>query len=151
MSLSLPIRGRGAAGNPPNRFDRIDVVPDPDAEVDPSEQPAPQTVFLRDTSRSIIATNDSPDVGFTHSINPYRGCETGCVYCYARPTHEYFGLSSGSDFEAIIFVKTQAPLLLRKELAHPKWKPQVIVMSGVTDCYQPFERKFQITRQCLQV
>ena len=140
---------RGALVNPANRFEKISFERDED--ISDEEYPSPKTVFYKDTSKSIISYNDSPDIGFETSLNPYRGCEHGCVYCYARPTHEYFGLSSGSDFESIIFVKTEAPLLLRKELAHPKWKPQVIVMSGVTDCYQPFERKFQITRQCLQV
>jgi len=143
------IHNRGALINPANRFEKISFERDED--IPDEEYPSPKTEFYKDTSKSIISYNDSPDIGFETSLNPYRGCEHGCVYCYARPTHEYFGLSSGSDFEAIIFVKTDAPLLLRKELAHPKWKPQVIVMSGVTDCYQPFERKFQITRQCLQV
>src|ERR1700691_1036708 len=140
---------RGALINPANRFEKISFERDED--ISDKEYPSPKTEFYKDTSKSIISYNDSPDIGYETSLNPYRGCEHGCVYCYARPTHEYFGLSSGGDFESIIFVKTEAPLLLRKELAHPKWKPQVIVMSGVTDCYQPFERKFQITRQCLQV
>jgi len=143
------LHNRGALVNPANRFEKISFERDED--ISDEEYPSPKTEFYKDTSKSIISYNDSPDIGFETSLNPYRGCEHGCVYCYARPSHEYFGLSSGSDFEAIIFVKTQAPDLLRKELAHPKWKPQVIVMSGVTDCYQPFERKFQITRQCLQV
>jgi len=143
------LHNRGALINPANRFEKISFERDED--ISDEEYPSPKTEFYKDTSKSIISYNDSPDIGFETSLNPYRGCEHGCVYCYARPTHEYFGLSSGSDFESIIFVKTEAPILLRKELAHPKWKPQVIVMSGVTDCYQPFERKFQITRQCLQV
>src|SRR5438874_3325404 len=151
MSLSLPIHGRGAAFNPANRFDRIDVVPDPDAEIDPAEEPGPRTVYLRDSSRSIIATNDSPDVMMEASINPYRGCEHGCIYCFARPTHEYFGLSAGLDFETQIFVKERAPELLRAELSSPKWSVKVVSISGVTDCYQPIERKLQITRRCLQV
>jgi DNA repair photolyase len=143
------LHNRGALVNPVNRFEKISF--ERDEEISDEEYPGLKTVFYKDTSKSIISYNDSPDIGFETSLNPYRGCEHGCVYCYARPTHEYFGLSSGEDFESIIFVKTEAPLLLRKELAHPKWKPQVIVMSGVTDCYQPFERKFQITRQCLEV
>src|SRR4051794_22130879 len=151
MSLSLPIHGRGASSNPANRFDKIDILPDPDAEIDWSAEPRPQTVYLRDTSRTIIATNDSPDVGMEASINPYRGCEHGCVYCFARPTHEYFGLSSGLDFETKIFVKEQAPELLRAELMSPRWDVKVVSLSGVTDCYQPIERKLQITRRCLQV
>jgi DNA repair photolyase len=147
--LDKEIHKRGALVNPANRFEKISFERDED--ISDEEYPSPKTEFFKDTSKSIISYNDSPDIGYETSLNPYRGCEHGCVYCYARPTHEYFGLSSGTDFEAIIFVKTEAPLLLRKELAHPKWKPQVVVMSGVTDCYQPFERKFQITRQCLQV
>ncbi|MDE1921461.1 MAG: PA0069 family radical SAM protein [Candidatus Omnitrophica bacterium] len=143
------LHNRGALVNPVNRFERISF--ERDEEITDEEYPSPKTEFYKDTSQSIISYNDSPDIGFETSLNPYRGCEHGCVYCYARPTHEYFGLSSGRDFEAVIFVKTDAPALLRKELASPKWKPQVVVMSGVTDCYQPFERKFTITRQCLQV
>jgi len=143
------LHNRGALVNPANRFEKISF--ERDEEISDEEYPSPKTEFYKDTSKSIISYNDSPDIGYETSLNPYRGCEHGCVYCYARPTHEYFGLSSGSDFESIIFVKTEASLLLRKELAHPKWKPQVIVMSGVTDCYQPFERRFQITRQCLEV
>src|SRR5262249_11981244 len=109
----LPIRGRGAAENPPNRFERLSYERDPpDADVEAS---APEPQFLRDHSRSIIATNDSPDVGFSASINPYRGCEHGCVYCYARPTHEYLGFSAGLDFETKILVKEDAPELLRRE------------------------------------
>jgi DNA repair photolyase len=151
MSLPLPIHGRGAAANPANRFDKIDVVPDPDAEFDPRDTPRPATVYLRDRSRSIIASNDSPDVMIEASINPYRGCEHGCVYCYARPTHEYFGLSAGLDFETKIFVKEQAPELLRRELLSPKWDVRVVSLSGVTDCYQPIERKLELTRKCLAV
>src|ERR1051325_10568736 len=104
MTLSLPIKGRGAADNPPNRFDKIDVVIDPDADCPPREGEVP-TVYYRDTSRTIVTYNDSPDVGMDCSINPYRGCEHGCIYCFARPTHEYFGLSAGLDFETKIFVR----------------------------------------------
>src|SRR6516164_7653773 len=101
------IRGRGSSANPPNRFERLHYEPDPDCE--DGDGPAPHTVFLRDNSRSIIASNDSPDVGFEKSINPYRGCEHGCAYCYARPTHEYLGFSAGLDFESKILVKEDAP------------------------------------------
>src|SRR5687767_15857900 len=145
----ITIKGRGAAENPANRFEPIEYVPDMDA-YDPDEPPPPTMVF-RDTTKHIIARNDSPDVGFEFSINPYRGCEHGCIYCYARPTHEYFGLSAGLDFETKIFVKEDAPQLLRKELNHPKWAPTCIAISGVTDCYQPVERKLRLTRRCLQV
>lgn len=140
---------RGAGDNPPNRFEKIQL--EPDAEWNPEDDVLPRTQFFKDHSQSIIARNDSPDVGFEASLNPYRGCEHGCIYCYARPTHEYLGFSAGLDFESKIMVKEAAPELLRKELASPKWKPQVIFMSGVTDCYQPVERKLKLTRRCLEV
>jgi DNA repair photolyase len=143
------IAGRGAAGNPKNRFERIEVEPDP-GEIE-GDEPRPETVYLRDHSRSIIARNDSPDIGFDASINPYRGCSHGCAYCYARPTHEYLGLSAGLDFESKILVKQDAPELLRKELSSPRWNPLVLSMSGVTDPYQPVERRLRITRRCLEV
>jgi DNA repair photolyase len=142
------ITGRGAAGNPKNRFERIAVEPDPS---EPVEQTSLETVYLRDVSRSIIARNDSPDIGFDASINPYRGCSHGCAYCYARPTHEYLGLSGGLDFESKILVKRDAPELLRRQLGSPCWEPKVLSMSGVTDPYQPVERKLRITRGCLEV
>ena len=145
----MSIHGRGASDNPPNRFEAIRYEPDPNE--DPSEAPSPKTQFLRDTSRSLIVYNESPDVGFEASINPYRGCEHGCIYCYARPTHEYLGFSSGLDFETKILVKEDAPELLRRELSSPRWRPQVIAISGVTDCYQPIERRLQVTRRCLEV
>ena len=145
----MPVRGRGAGSNPPNRFYRRSVVPDPEA-AEPDE-PLPRTQFIKDTARTIIARNDSPDVGFERSINPYRGCEHGCVYCYARPFHEFLGFSPGIDFETKILVKEEAPKLLREELSSPKWTPQTIAMSGVTDCYQPAERKFGLTRGCIEV
>jgi DNA repair photolyase len=122
-----------------------------DTDSSSSEDPAPGTSFLKDFSRSIITYNDSPDVGFEASINAYRGCEHGCIYCYARPTHEYIGFSAGLDFETKIIVKEDAPNLLRRELSSPKWKPQVIGMSGVTDPYQPVERRLRLTRRCLEV
>ena len=143
------IPGRGAVGNPANRFETLHLERDQDW--DPEEDPSPRTMFLRDASATIINYNDSPDIGFDASINPYRGCEHGCIYCYARPTHEYLGFSAGLDFESKIMVKENAPDLLRKELASPKWKPQVIAMSGVTDCYQPVERRLKLTRRCLEV
>jgi len=140
---------RGAAENPPNRFEKVHLERDEDWN--PEEDPLPRTQFLKDSSKSIIAYNDSPDIGFEASINPYRGCEHGCIYCYARPFHEYLGFSAGIDFETKIMVKENAPQLLRAELSSPKWKPQVIAISGVTDCYQPIERKLKITRGCLEV
>lgn len=142
-------RGRGAISNPTNRFERISL--ERDADWNNEQDPGPTTQFLRDHSRTIIAYNDSPDISFSASINPYRGCEHGCSYCYARITHEFLGLSAGLDFETRIMVKEDAPRLLRKELASRKWKPQLLAMSGVTDCYQPIERRFQLTRACLGV
>src|SRR5262245_10052708 len=115
------------------------------------EDGAIKTQYLKDSSRSLITYNDSPDVGFEASINPYRGCEHGCIYCYARPYHEYLGFSAGLDFETKILIKEDAPLLLRQELASPKWKPQTLGISGVTDAYQPVERKLELTRRCLEV
>ena len=142
-------RGRGADSNPPNRFEKIRLERNEDW--DPAEDPAPQTQFLRDLSQSIISYNDSPDIPFHASLNPYRGCEHGCSYCYARNTHEYLGFSAGLDFETKIMVKENAPELLRRELSSPKWQPQTLAMSGVTDCYQPIERRLQLTRRCLAV
>ena len=138
-------RGRGASVNPLNRFERIEV----EMEVPGPEQVG--TEILRDSSRSLITRNDSPDVGFDVSLNPYRGCEHGCIYCYARPTHEYLGFSAGLDFETRILVKEEAPEILRRELSSPKWKPETLAMSGVTDPYQPIERKLEVTRRCLEV
>ena len=143
------IVGRGAAANPKNRFERIEVQLDP-GKTD-AEDPRPETVYLRDHSRSIVARNDSPDIGFDASVNPYCGCAHGCAYCYARPTHGYLGLSAGLDFESKILVKEGAPELLRKELSSPRWEPKVLSMSGVTDPYQPVERRLGITRRCLEV
>jgi DNA repair photolyase len=140
---------RGAASNPKNRFERLEYIPDPE---DPSEErPLPRTQFIEDDTQSILTKNDSPDVPFTYSFNPYRGCEHGCAYCFARPTHEYLGFSAGLDFETKIVVKVRAPELLRKELSSPKWKPETVALSGVTDCYQPIERKLELTRRCLAV
>jgi DNA repair photolyase len=140
---------RGAPLNPGNRFEAIHL--EADADWNPDEDPLPRTQFIEDHSKTAIAYNESPDIGFNASLNPYRGCEHGCIYCYARPTHEYLGFSSGLDFETKIMVKLAAPELLREELSAPKWKPQAIVMSGVTDCYQPVERKLKLTRRCLEV
>src|SRR4030095_1804321 len=142
------MQGRGATDNPSNRFDRL--VYEPNAE-SLEERSLPDTQVFRDPSRSLITHNDSPDVGFDSSINPYRGCEHGCIYCYARPTHEYLGLSAGLDFETRIFAKMEAPNLLRKELTSPRWNPQPLAISGVTDPYQPVERRLQLTRRCLEV
>lgn len=144
-----PLRGRGASDNPVNRFEGNYIDYDLDEET--GEKPSPKTQFIADHTKSLITNNKSEDIGFNASINPYRGCEHGCIYCYARPYHEYLGYSSGLDFESKIVVKYDAPELLRKELSSTKWKPQAIAMSGVTDIYQPAERKLELTRQCLQV
>jgi DNA repair photolyase len=151
----VTILRRGSAFRPPNRFEEstrvlaLDVVDiDPDV-VEDWQNPA--TEFIPDTSRSVIAENDSPDVGFSFSLNPYRGCEHGCSYCYARPTHEYLGYDAGLGFETKIVVKHDAPRLFREFLARDSWQPQPIAISGVTDPYQPCERRFQITRRCLEV
>jgi DNA repair photolyase len=148
--------GRGAVRDLPNRFEKLAMDLDPDVvQDDPGAEgealPNPKTTFLEDQSESIIVRNDSPDLGFGAGLNPYRGCEHGCAYCYARPYHEYLGFSAGLEFETKIVVKRRAAELLRKELSRPKYKPEVLVMSGVTDCYQPAERHFRITRSCLEV
>ncbi len=149
-------KGRGATISPPNRFERLHYEPDDwledsSSSNDASLQPLRRTEFLRDDTQTILAHNQSPDVGFDVSLNPYRGCEHGCSYCYARPTHEYLGFSAGLDFESRILVKKRAAELLRQTLSASGWKPQVITMSGVTDCYQPIERKLALTRACLAV
>lgn len=140
---------RGAAHNPPNRFEPIHLEPDPDAS--PDEQQAPRTLFLRDLTTRIITRNESPDVGNAATLNPYRGCEHGCAYCYARPTHEYLGFSAGLDFETRIMVKENAAELLRAELSSPKYVPVPLGLSGVTDAYQPIERRLKVIRACVQV
>ncbi len=140
--------GRGAASNPPNRYERLDVEWDEEFARDLRSQ---RTQVYRDTSRTILAENESPDVPFRFSLNPYRGCEHGCIYCYARPTHEYLGFSAGLDFEQRIFVKLDAPELLRAHFRSPKWSPEVVALSGNTDCYQPLEKHFELTRRCLEV
>jgi DNA repair photolyase len=148
-------RGRGAGSNPANRFEtthrelELDQVEDDVEYLDGLSRPG--TEFLPDRSRTVIAKNDSPDVGFEVSLNPYRGCEHGCIYCYARPTHEFLGFSAGLDFETKIMVKYDAPELLQEALSSPRWRPRVLGLSGVTDAYQPLERKLKLTRRCLEV
>ncbi|MBO9667152.1 MAG: PA0069 family radical SAM protein [Bdellovibrio sp.] len=147
------IRGRGASSNIPNRFDSLQFQAEPQDFDNYLEEDKPrlQTQVLKDSSRTVLTKNDSPDIGFTYSVNPYRGCEHGCIYCYARPTHEYLGFSAGLDFESKILIKENAPELLEEALMKKSWQPEVIVMSGVTDCYQPLERKYELTRGCLKV
>lgn len=153
-----PLRGRGAGINPANRFDKLslevlgehlDCLARETHAFEDGRQAV--TEVYRDKSQSILNEVRSPDLGFHWTINPYRGCEHGCIYCYARPGHEYLSLSCGADFETKIFAKPDAPELLRKALNKPSWKGEPIVMSGVTDCYQPIESQLGITRQCLEV
>jgi DNA repair photolyase len=148
-SPASKIVGRGAGINPANRFEALHY--DEDEWCEPSESAHIRTQIFRDDSQTIISRNQSPDVGFETSLNPYRGCEHGCAYCYARPTHEYLGFSAGLDFESKILVKLNAAELLRTELSRLSWRPQTLTLSGVTDCYQPIERKLKITQSCLQV
>jgi DNA repair photolyase len=146
--------GRAAGVDPPNRFERVHVEDDFEqleaAEDVPDIRRLP-TQFLPNASKTLISENNSPDVPFRYSINPYRGCEHGCAYCYARPGHETLGMNAGLDFETRILVKYDAPQLLREELARAGWRGEMISISGVTDCYQPAERKFRLTRGCLEV
>ncbi len=150
-----PIRGRGSNLNPPNRFGGLIHVIDPEQLEQDREYLAdlqdPKTRYFHDQARSIITENDSPDVGFRYSLNPYRGCLHGCAYCYSRPTHEYLGLNAGLDFETKIFFKEAAPELFQDFLARDAWEPEPIALSGVTDPYQPIERKLRLTRRCLEV
>ncbi|MDI1320917.1 MAG: PA0069 family radical SAM protein [bacterium] len=152
---STVILGRGPNLNPANRFESIRVEPDGewlDAEFAATGSvPHPRTQFFHDATESILTHHDSPDVGPGWGLNCYRGCEHGCAYCFARPFHDYLGWSSGIDFETKILVKTHGPALLRAELSARKWRPEPVMMSGVTDCYQPAERYFRLTRQCLEV
>jgi DNA repair photolyase len=152
-------KGRGAISNPDGRFEprrRVAIddgwgrgagMPDDDAHA----PPAPATTLAADASRTIIARNESPDIPFTQSINPYRGCEHGCIYCYARPSHGYLGLSAGLDFETRLFFKPDAAKLLRAELAKPGYRPSAIAFGSNTDPYQPAEKQLRITRQLLEV
>ncbi|MFO0879796.1 MAG: PA0069 family radical SAM protein [Gemmataceae bacterium] len=143
-------RGRGSNVSPPNRFalTRVEVEPDLAPEDLP---PDPRTRFLVQQAASIVTENDSPDIPFRYGLNPYRGCEHGCSYCFARPTHEYLGLDAGLGFETGIVVKENAAELFRDFLCRDRWVPEPIAMSGVTDCYQPCERRFRLTRGCLEV
>jgi DNA repair photolyase len=132
--------------NPQNRFRDVAV------EYDEGEAPPPSNVTLIDDhARSILSENDSPDLPFRFSANPYRGCQTACSYCYARPTHEYLDLGAGTDFDTKIVVKREAPALLRAAFDKPSWKGDSVMFSGVTDCYQPVEKDLEITKRCLEV
>ncbi|GAB3008407.1 PA0069 family radical SAM protein [Niabella terrae] len=145
------LKGRGAQMNTPNRFTKTELRQDDPECIDDWEQPDPATTYIEQQARSIVNKVDSPDVGMAYSMNPYAGCEHGCIYCYARNAHEYWGYSAGLDFERKVIVKLNAPLLLRKQLMHPKWEVMPIMLSGNTDCYQPAERKYRLTRRLLEV
>lgn len=135
-----------------NEFLKNEIVQDHIEGLDePLQQLKPQTELYYENPKNIISKNDSPDLGWTNSINPYQGCEHGCVYCYARNSHQYWGFSAGLDFESKIIVKKEAPALLEKKFLSKYWKPSVIMLSGNTDCYQPLEKKFKLTRQLLAV
>lgn len=151
MNPLASTKGRAASFNTPNRFEKTHLEPmEIDVAYDDDVPPIP-TIFYNDSAKTILAKNDSPDLQFTYSINPYRGCEHGCIYCYARPSHEYLGFSAGLDFETKIMVKMDAPRLLEHALQKKNWEPQMVAFSGNTDCYQPVERKLQLTRKCLEV
>ncbi|QDU91704.1 Radical SAM superfamily protein [Pirellulimonas nuda] len=145
-----PARGRGAQGQPDNPYLPLRVEPWLE-DLEDEACAAPRTTYYDDLSQSIVSENNSPDIPFRYSVNPYRGCQHGCSYCYARPTHEYLGLSAGLDFETKVFVKRDAARLFRAWLARPKYVPEEVAMSGVTDCYQPVERQLRITRSVLEV
>ena len=144
----------GSNIDPPNRFEQVQFEREWDEDFCETDEWQPnhrQIEYVDDQSKTVVATNKSPDLPFNFSLNPYRGCIHGCAYCYARPGHEYLGFNAGLDFETKIVVKRQAPELLRKFLTNPSWVSEPISFSGVTDCYQPAERKFKLTRRCLQV
>ncbi len=144
-------RGRGAVTNPSGRFEPHAKVAFDDGWQSLEELPPFKTYVTEERARKIISRNESPDIGFDRSINPYRGCEHGCIYCYARPTHAYQGLSPGLDFESRLFVKPDAPELLVRELSDPSYRPRTIAMGTNTDPYQPIEKKWQVTRRILEV
>ena len=145
------LKGRGAQFNPKNRFLKNEKIREQIESIDDWTEPNVSTVYLEDHAKSIVNKVDSPDVGMFYSMNPYQGCEHGCIYCYARNAHEYWGYSAGLDFERKIIVKKNAPELLRKFLMNKKWECVPISLSGNTDCYQPAEKKFRLTRQILEV
>jgi DNA repair photolyase len=144
-------QGRGTAQNPAGRFEATQSEPFDDGWAPDEEAPRAATTLMRDATRSVIARNDSPDLSFDRSINPYRGCEHGCIYCFARPSHAYLGMSPGLDFETKIVFKPEAARLLEKELSRAGYKPAVIVLGSNTDPYQPVERTLGITRAILEV
>ncbi|ENP54606.1 hypothetical protein C072_00337 [Brucella abortus 863/67] len=144
-------RGRGAGINPSGRFEPTVRQEFDDGWATLEELPAFKTDVQIEKPRTIITRNDSPDISFDRSINPYRGCEHGCIYCFARPTHSYMGLSAGLDFETRLFAKPDAPRLLERELARPGYQPKTIAIGTNTDPYQPVEKKWRIMREILEV
>lgn len=144
---TMPVRGRGADWNPQGRFAPVAL------EWDNTEEEAAErrTLFIPVKARTILSRNQCNDLPFNYSMNPYQGCEHGCIYCYARPSHEYWGFSAGLDFESRILIKREAPALLRKAFEAPSWQPEPVMLSGNTDPYQPLEAKLRLTRQCLSV
>ncbi|WP_228236809.1 PA0069 family radical SAM protein [Allomuricauda sp. M10] len=155
MSSNGFIKGRGAQKNTPNTFLQHVYEMREDflefCRLEGEEAESNKTQYIPIFPKTIVNKVDSPDVGMMYSMNPYQGCEHGCVYCYARNTHEYWGYSAGLDFERRILVKESAPGLLEAKIKHKNWVAQTIVLSGNTDCYQPAEQKFEITRKCLEV
>lgn len=150
MQIEL-IKGRGSQLNTPNRFSKYETVTE---FIEGLDEPLIQEVRTQvyfDYPKKIVNKIDSPDVGMQFSVNPYQGCEHGCIYCYARNSHEYWGFSAGLDFESKLIAKPNAPQLLTQAFEHKNWKPAVISLSGNTDCYQPIERKYQLTRKLLEV
>lgn len=139
MLRRLPI------ANPPSRYESARV------DYEPGEVPEQGLEVYEDQSQTILAQNDSPDLSFRYSVNPYRGCAHGCAYCYARPSHEYLGFGSGTDFERRIVIKPRAAELLRAAFERPSWRGDLVVFSGNTDCYQPLESRYELTRRCLEV
>jgi DNA repair photolyase len=148
---STYFKGRGAQLNPHNRFLKNDYVKEHAEGIDDWEESDQKTSFIFGESKSVVNKVDSPDVGMAYSLNPYQGCEHGCTYCYARNSHEYWGFSAGLEFERKIIVKKDAPQLFRKFLEKKGWAAEIISLSGNTDCYQPAERKFKLTRQLLEI
>ena len=144
-------KGRGAQFNPKNKFLKGEYIQEHAEGIDDWEHEPRKTEYIYDDSRTLVNEVKSPDVGMMYSANPYQGCEHGCIYCYARNSHEYWGYSAGLDFESRIVVKKNAPRLLRKFFENKNWEPAPISLSGNTDCYQPIERKMKITRQLLQI
>lgn len=144
-------KGRGAQYNPKNRFLKGAYVQEHAEGIDDWEQERRHTEYIVDDSKTLVNKVTSPDVGMMYSANPYQGCEHGCIYCYARNTHEYWGYSAGVDFESRIAVKKNAPALLRKFFENKNWEPATLSLSGNTDCYQPIERKMKLTRALLEI